>query len=237
VIKDELFKEIDALPDDAAKIDRLRVLLLLQAETLEERDALAKQLDDPAITVAKARELLENRFKSAVEDSQASSETRRERIAHLLFNLTEDPQKHRRVQVVVGLTHYDKAARKQAINWHTMTHRIHMATVADRSQFETEYGQKALRVLGMAYDVAAKQRIIGDQKQQIMRSQGLVDEREKEAMKLKDDLDKAKKETEEALVDQEALEKKLFAALRELGRLKEESEKKEHDIRGLEIRR
>src|SRR5438874_1054134 len=66
-------------------------------------------------------------------------EQRRQEIAHVLFNLSDQDAAHDRVRKVVGLRAYTQEADRTATALNDMARRVEVALADDRGRFEAQH--------------------------------------------------------------------------------------------------
>jgi hypothetical protein len=236
-LQDELRKQIEDLPNEKAKKDKLRQVVLDQAGTIDERLEQAKKLEDaPLDGWWKAfDQVFENVARlTRPDDPNYDLGKARQAIAHLLCNLSSDTAHQQRAMVVVGLRPYIHEVEIQAANLRDMANRLRSMMVSDRTQFESEYGQLLLRLGGltetidqMSMAVKAKQELV---------ELGRVDynKRVDDKANLEAKVNEMKVDRGKALSAQRGLEKSLFHLNAELGQIKEQTEVLEEELRRLE---
>lgn len=257
--KKEIADELGKLGDDD-KRKALKSYLLPLAHSLEERVFWAERIKDDKDVPTKELEadFLEF-FDRAVSDKvgpekhdvgaaklekdtgkktvlEQTPNSRRQRIAHLLYNLSPDVKNHQRVLVVVGLRSYVNEAEGQAARLREMSQRTRLAMIDERAHFEVEYDRLVQRIVTLAEDVFQRQIVLQDKEKLKERSQALVNIRKKDVVVLQNQLDAAKKQVEQARQTQGELEKQLFDAQKALGDLKEKAETLTRTVKGLERR-
>jgi hypothetical protein len=253
-IREELTADINAAPDDKAKREKLKNILVPMARTLGQRYDLRNQLD-----TAKLDDLLNefnalfaevNRPELTVDGDQPTPadpnfrktsfglllpRDRRAAIAHLLLNVKQDDDNYLlRLQAVLGLKEFNDAMRVQADALTDMADRVKFEMLGDRSAFEVDYQAKLDDLRDLVEATADQQTFLENQ-------QKLKKDHEKLAEGRKSDVEEAKKKLADSrakiaamLLEQAEREAKLFAAQRDLGSLAADNEKKEREIRTLE---
>jgi hypothetical protein len=238
-VKDELKKEIEALPSDKEKRARLKQIILDQATTADQRIAEAKPLtDDAALDVYWKR--FEKLFADVAQlanpddDKHYDAGRAREAMAHLLYNLSSDPNQHQRVMAVVGLRPFAREAELQANNLREMANRLRNIMVDDRTLFEAEFGRLVQRILGLAEAIEQMNVELAYKKDLKERAQVELNKREADLKRLAEEVGMKKEERRAALDHHQALEAELFKINAELGLIKEQTEILERELRGLE---
>ena len=103
-IRAALLKEFAELPE-AQRRQRIRDLLLAQAQTYAERLAILKQASDPDTTTEKLQKLLMAKFDEALSPDR-NLVAKRRAVAHLLYNLDPSLESHQRLTIIIGLKGY-----------------------------------------------------------------------------------------------------------------------------------
>ncbi len=232
-----LRSEIEGQPNDPAKKQRLEQIVLPLLRTGGERDAVREQ-----IRTGKIEELMgpggpfEAAFQSA-QNTQLEASQRRQAIAHVLFNVSEQPADQQRAVVVCGLEAYDREVDSQAAALRDMVERQEHLIAADRAAFEATYKQLFARLELQAERVAQAQKALQHQRDLVAQHQVLVNARKTDVMNLSADLEKAKQDAAVALKGQEKMERELFAADQAAGTAKDATVRLEQQIRSRELGR
>lgn len=227
----QLAGEIDGL-DDAAKRQRLLGVLKALARTGAERDAL------DARPTEELRSALDEAFRSA-KDARGEGDYLRRRIelAHLLFNLSDDPQDQHRAMLVVGARAFSREVDAQAQAMHEAAERVQHLMSDDLAQFSAQYQKLLQRVIASAERVADLKATLQAHKQLTEKHQVIIGTRNAEIKEYQAKLAATAKETEQALAEQAKLEAELFAAQRRLGEAYEKNQQLEREIRAKELGR
>jgi len=228
--------EIRKLEGEARR-NKLRALLLAQAQSFEEREKYRKMAapDSKTSTDELEGEFL-GKFDQLVGDKSGEMDyaTRRRAIAHLLYNLDAGQQSHQRLMVVVGLRAYVAEAEQQAAVLRELVQRSKLQTIQDRADFETDYLRQRNRIVFLAHELEGKQNELKRLKAENDSTRKQIAKREEDVNDLEKSLGQAKDDTALALKDQLALEQRLFQIHKDVGRLTEANLKLEREIRSLE---
>lgn len=162
----------------------------------------------------------------------------RQRVAHLLYNLSHEPAWHARVAVVVGLEAYNYEADKQAAALDEMAQRVRSLMNADRLAFETRYRQVLQRRnVFLARQVKLLEIAVKDQQKLREQHEQLVRSREAEIEEFKQRTDKLKEAVQAARAKQAEREQELFKEYRELAKTFDRNLQLERLIRARELGR
>jgi hypothetical protein len=160
--------------------------------------------------------------------------TRRQQVAHLLYNLSRDPVSHTRVMVVIGLKAYIAEAEAQAARLREMSLRTRMAMVDERSMFEIEYQRLLQRIYSLSEELEAKKQYLADSKGIRDRSAELKKIREKDLEDLQGQMGKAETALNTALEHQLWWEQQIFETQKKLGEMQGQAENFQRHIKRLE---
>jgi hypothetical protein len=235
--------EVEKRDGGAAKALVVTPLLLLQAETIEERanvlnlsaagagDRLAALLYAKFDQVINARRLpdlasigdatadpKERRAKAeAIRAAGVKDEPeQRARVAHLLVHLDQGAAWQKRVLMVVGMRRYVKAVGDQTLRFREMAARVARATAADQAVFVEQYAQLrglAIQRTQMARDIQETQARL---EEQAKKDEAFVAQRETQLAELKNQLAALKAEVDQLLAKQTQVEVQLFTVQREV---------------------
>lgn len=247
-VQKEQLKLLDSL-DEKKQRERLRAMLMDQANTFDEREAIARNADNPETKTKDLRAQFSDLFDDAVRDvSQTENRDvahKRRAIAHLLYNLfpiedqPDSVQKwHERVRVIVGLKVYVNEAETQAKVLRDMAQENRLRFMDERSTFEVDFRRVRERILEFAEKL--------DRQNIALRSLHDMQKRHEDAViapldarkkALLGEFEEAKKKTDFVLAKQEELERDLFKDHRTIGQVMEENRKLERGIRVQELGR
>jgi len=258
-LKKEVSAELDKVKDDERELrDAFRRLILPLTLTLEERDYWLGRIVDKDTDLPKLKEdFLREFFDRALikEDAEAKPEesdwlyrarpeiyknekyiklTRREKIAHLLYNLSPSPQAHTRTMHVIGLKNYINEAELQAARLRDMALRTRMAMVDERALFEMEYQRLQQRILTLLEELEAKKLYLADKTGVRDRTRELVKIREEDKKTLVAQTAETETALGAALADQMSVETQLFETQKRLGDLQAKTEMLQRYIGRLE---
>ena len=238
-----LLKEIEeaANADDKKKIIEAAVVPL--ARTWGQRDELRRKVSNPKIGVdVLLTSDVEAAFNEAlngktVADEQLGPDERRQAIAHLLFNLSDKPDDHRRTLAVVGLEAYIHEVDSQAAALRNMAPEIQHAMQADLTAFEVEHKDLIRQIEVLAERVREKNLTLETQTTSAESHRSRVAGRKADVQAVRAEIDEAKKATEAALSGQSRLEKALFQAREAIAAAGEKNQQLLQQIRTRELGR
>lgn len=261
-LRGELTAELEKIKDEEDKRARLRDVFLPLALTLEERDYWAQRINDKDLDQLGMEKLQKDLFddyfgRAVIEDDetvppeksdwlaqknpkavQPEGQTqmdRRQRIAHLLYNLGRSAEEHNRAMVVIGLKAYISEAESQAARLREMSLRVRLTMLDERSLFEVEYTRLTQRILALVEEIERKKYFYTGQQDIKKRAADLVKIREADLEELNGKLGQAVDDTDKALQLQRNLEERLFETQKQLGEVQEKTQEMERFIRGLEV--
>jgi hypothetical protein len=237
-IKTALEAELKALADDDLRQQLLARFLPL-ALNLEERKSLAARINDKDADLAKlSGVLVEEYFGKILNDTdpgaddddrylsdksgkvaQTSRPNRRQRIAHLLYNLSADQQAHQRVLAVIGLHGYINEAQGQSARLREMSLRTRGAMRDERALFEIEYQRLVQRILVLTEEIELKQIAYNDKLELKKRTAELKKLREQDRDQLVKDKGEATSKLDAALNAQLWWEEQIFETQKALGQM------------------
>jgi len=225
----------------------LRELLWNLARTLDERDAIAKRVNDKNVKTDALLAELDKKFEEAEkrlaegdlpEQLQRDSAEKRATIAHLLYNLAADIAWHNRVQIVIGLNAYQREADRQAADIEVMIHRVNRTIDDDRLAFQLEYFQLLQRrTQVLANQVQALELNLKTYKDLKDQHDGFVKARQNDKKQLLADLEKAREDIKVELENQKKLEDQKFKSDQDQATKFDENVELEKKIRKLELGR
>lgn len=239
---DQLKSEIEA--DANPKQKFLQVVLPVQ-RTRGERDALTRLVQDPKV---KVDELMasdgpfEKAFSEALDGKDAQGKElensqRRQAIAHLLMNLSDDPAELQRATTVVGLAAASQAVDRQAHAYADMDKAIRADRESARSRFETTHKEIVQKIEVLAERVADLQLALQSQKTLTAKHQALVAARKADVGNVTKELEDARKATQDALAKQTKMEEELAKTKSEYAQALDANQKLEREIRTRELGR
>lgn len=261
-LRDEYTAELDKIKDEEDKRSRLRDIFLPLALTLEERDYWTQRINDKDLDQLGLeklqKDLLDDYFGRAVIDEKdpvppeksdwlaqknpqavapegQTQMDRRQRIAHLLYNLGRSPEEHTRAMLIVGLKAFIAEAEAQASRLREMSLRVRLTTIDERSLFEVEFTRLTQRILALVEEIERKKYFYTGQQDIKKRAAELVKIRKGDLEELNGKLGQAVDDTDKALAQQRQLEEQLFETQKHLGAVQEKTQEMERFIRGLEV--
>ena len=244
-LKKVVSDDLDKAKDDEKELrGRFRALILPLALTLEERDYWQERINKDDDLAALKADFLREFFDRALikDDVEAKPEmsdwlarakpevyknekyiklTRRQRIAHLLYNISTA---HTRTMHVIGLKAYVHEADLQAARLRDMALRMRMAMVDERSNFEMEYQRLQQRLLTLLEELEAKKLYLADKTGVRDRTKDLVKIREEDKKTLVAQTGDTETALKAALEDQTSVEQQIFDTQKRLGDLQAKTE-------------
>jgi septal ring factor EnvC (AmiA/AmiB activator) len=223
---DDRFKalrnSIDGEQDAAAKRKLIANIVVPLAQTWGQRDELQRKIHDPNVsidTLLAADGPFEAAFREAVEGKTAAGdqlafEERRQALAHVLCNLGDTPEDHRRALAVVGIQAYVHEVDAQATALANMIPQIQHAMEADLAAFELEHKDLIRQIVTLAERIRHQDEILQRQTLLAQEHTTLVGLRKADVQRVNAEIDEAKKATDTALQGQSGLEDALFKAQR-----------------------
>ena len=235
-VRAALLKEFAELPE-AQRRQRIRDLLLAQAQTYADRLAVLKQARDPDATTEQLQKLLMGKFDEAVAADRDLAAKRRA-VAHLLYNLDPNLESHQRLTVIVGLKAYVREAAEQARALREIADSTRFEAGEDRRLFEDAYQRNRDRIVDLMLqldrqqsDHVAKQRLVQRIEEEIIKPQAARIE------ELNAEKTKVKAMADDLLKQQAELENELFVLHRQMSDLLEKNLQREREIRDRELGR
>lgn len=238
---DALRAEIDAAGEAPAKKQILARALVPLARTWGQRVELQRKIRDSDVDALLASD---GPFEAAFDEplrgksvADLGLEERREAIAHLLFNLSDNPDAQRRALAVVGLGAYVHEVDAQAKDLQSMVPQIQHAMEADLAAFEVEHKDLVQQIVIAAERVRQLDDVL--QKQTLLAQQHatLVAARKGDVQRVTAEIDEARKATDRALQGQSRLEEALFQADRASAVARERNEQLLRQIDALDLGR
>jgi chromosome segregation ATPase len=212
--KTALRTEIDGAANPEAKKKIIAAALVPLARTWGQRDELQRKIHDPKVSVddlLDANGPFETAFKEATDQSRGQEE-RRQAIAHLLFNLGDNPDDHRRALAIVGLKAYNQEVDSQATALADMVPQIQHALEADLTAFEVEHKDLVRQIVVLADQVRQLNETLKKQTLLAQDHAAQVAAREGDVKTVRAEIEKAKKAAALADQGQSRLEDALFRA-------------------------
>jgi hypothetical protein len=239
-VHDKLKSEIDRQPNEAAKREKLKSVLLPLADTLSERQKLdSKKLDELIGDFEKAFAVGAGK----AGQGQEPEDTRR-RIAHLLFctsqadsrpdQANQREQALQRVAVVVGLKAFTHEVNLRAHALQKMAHQLQSEMVADRSQFDREQRRILHELELLARDLDERKEELDRRQTLVNRHNALVKAREADIAELKKQINAAGEATKTALSELAKEQSRLFGVQTQVGEDLEKNLRLEQQMRTLE---
>ncbi len=215
-----LLAKIEEAGDPAQKKQIIASAIVPLTQSWGQRDELQRKLRDPNVSVENLLASdgpMEAAFKEALEgktvaDEQLAVQERRQAIAHLLFNLSGNPDDQRRALAVVGIQAYVHEADSQATALRNMAPQIQHAMETDRTTFEIEHKDLIEQIVSLADRVRHLDAILQRQTLLAQEHTTLVAARKADVQSVRAEIDAAKKATDTALKGQSTLEDALFKA-------------------------
>jgi hypothetical protein len=236
-VHDKLKSEIDRQPNDAAKREKLKSVLLPLANTVSERQKLdSKKLDELMGEFEKAFAAVTGK----AGQGQEPEDTRR-LIAHLLFGVSQADSKpeqvnqaRQRVAVVVGLKAFTHEVNLRARALEQMSHQLQADMAADRSQFDRDQR----RILGelefLARDLDERKEELDRRQTLVNRHNALLKAREADIVELKKQIDTAGEATKTALTELAKEQGRLFGVQTQVGEDLQKNLRLEEQMRTIE---
>lgn len=236
----EVRGQIEAAPDDAAK----RALLLQALHGMphnwgEREEMIARIQKEPIEQLLGEDGPLDKAFRRALKgvdlkDKPLAPESRQLAIAHVLYNLSEEPAAQQRVLTVVGLKNYILAVDHQTDAIRELLQRVQITMADQRTAFEINYRQIQHRIEVMLERTQALEAALQREKALVAKHQALVTARRADVKELTERLEAAKQEAQVALAAQSRLEKELVTTQRAVGQALQTNLTIENSIRELE---
>lgn len=205
------------------KRERLVALLRALARSGAERDAAA------AMSTEELIEALNKAFAPA-RDPGRSLDQRRLAIAHVLINLADTPEERERVQRIVGLETYARELNLQAEALQEAARWADKNLESDRTAFEIHYRRLLQQLLAQAERVSDLKATLQEHRALSDKHRVLIANRQAEVKNFGTSLQTARRELDRALAEQAQLEKDLFEAQRQVGRLADENRRLEQQL-------
>ncbi len=227
-----LLAKIGEAADAAAKKEIIEKALVPLAQSWGQRDELRRKIRDPNVsveTLLAAEGPFEAAFTEALEGKTATNqelafEERRQAIAHLLCNLSDNPDDHRRALAVVGIRAYVHEVDSQATALGNMVPEIQHALEADLGAFEVEHKDLIRQIVLKADRVRHLDEILQTQTLLAQEHTTLLAARQADVQGVSAEIDEAKKATAIALKGQSELEDALFKAHRTIATAAEKNQ-------------
>jgi chromosome segregation ATPase len=203
---------IDEAAEPEAKKKVLAAALMPLTRTWGQRDELQRTIAKENVDELLAPEgPFETAFKEAT-DERRGLEERRQAIAHLLFNLSDNPDDHRRTLAVVGLQAYTQEVDSQATALSKMVPEIQHALEADLAAFEVEHQELVRQIVVQADRVRELNEKLKKQTLLAQDHATQVTARKADVKAVLEEIEKAKKAANLADQGQSRLEAALFRA-------------------------
>jgi hypothetical protein len=256
-IQNKLEAALKAKGDDDDKRQLLKEVFLPLAYTLEERDYWNDRLAKKDADVNELqKDMIDDYFGRALKDDDEdvpreksdwiagkknypaekphSRLTRRQKIAHLLFNLGGEFTNHQRVVAMIGLRNYINEAEGQAARLRELSLRTRMAMINERGDFEEQYQRLIGRLYALLEELETKKQFYKDKEGVKTRTAELVKIREEDYKELKGKVGEANDKIKAALMEQETLEQRVFDTQKKLGEILEQTEELQYRVRRME---
>jgi hypothetical protein len=219
------------------------------ANMKEEQEAFIKEFFERALqednVPASQSDSVANRKREANRDNRVDENkdipaeshsrlTRRQKMAHLIYNLSRDEAAHQRAMAVIGLKNYISEAEAQAARLRDMTLSTKMRMVNERGTFEEQYQRLTQRLNQLLEELEAKKLLFADKEGIKKRTDELVKIRQKDLAELQTDLTKSQKDIASALDEQTSLEQQVFETQKKLAELQEQTQGLQRYIRRME---
>jgi hypothetical protein len=236
----EVIDRLRSQGDEAARRKEVGDILLNLAATAAEREQRLRQLGDPSVRTDTLVDELDGRFRDALRRTTADNlprdpEEHRRAVAALLYNLSPDPAWHQRVLIVVGLPAYGREADVQAAALQDMIARQRLLQATERTEFETLYARLIQnRIELLDRQVKDLDEVKKVQEALKLKHQGVVDARTSVRNGLMVQRDQAQNELKKVQDQQDALQRQVFKAQRDLATAADDNLELERDIRSLE---
>jgi hypothetical protein len=240
-----LLKEIEDAPNPEAKKQIMEAAIIPLARTWGERDELRRRIRNPKVavdTLLASDGPVETAFKDALDaktiaEEQVGPDARRLAITHLLFNLSDKPDDHRRTLAVVGLQAYIHEVDSQATALRNMAPEIQHALETDLTAFEVEHKDLIRQVEDLAERVRELNLKFETQKALAQNLQTRVAARKGDVQSALAEIEEAKKATDVAMNGQSRLENALFQARAAISAAGEKNQQLLQQIRTKELGR
>src|SRR5439155_3179955 len=170
-------------------------------------------------------------------EHELAFEERRQAIAHLLFNLSDNFDDHRRTLAVVGLRAYTHEVDSQATDLRNMAPQIQHAMETDLAAFEVEHKDLVRQIVIAAERVRHQDEKLNKQTLLAQLHATLLELRKTDVKRVSAEIDEAKKATDIALKGQSRLEDALFQAHRAMAAAGEQNQQLLRQINALELGR
>lgn len=256
--KDKIIKELNKMEEDDRR-ETIKTLALALSYTLDEREYWIKRLADKDANMKEVQEVFVKEFfdratqEDDVEASQSDSVanrqreenkkppseshsrlTRRQKIAHLLYNLTRSNDEHQRAMAVIGLKNYTGEAEGQAARLRDMTLSTNMRMVNERGRFEEQYQRLTQRLFSLLEELESKKLFYNDKVGIKNRTDELVKIRQKDLKDLLAQLKDSETAIAAALDEQTGLEQQVFETQKRLADLQGKTEGLQRYIKRME---
>jgi hypothetical protein len=240
-----LLARIEEAADPAAKKQVIASAVVPLARSWGQREELQQKIRDPNVSVDSLLATdgpLEIAFKEALEGKTADDQglafaERRQAIAHLLYNLSDNPDDQRRTLAVVGIRDYVHAVDAQATALRNMAPQIEHAMAADLAAFEVEHKDLIQQIVVLADRIRHLEDILQKQTLLAQEHTTLVTARKADVQRVSGEIEDAKKATNVALQGQSALEDALFKARSAIAAAAEKNQQLLQKIDAIELAR
>lgn len=226
--KTALRREINEAANPEAKKKVLAAALMPLTRTWGQRDELRRKIARGNVDDLLAADgPFDTTFKEATEE-RLGLEERRQAIAHLLFNLSDNPDEQRRALAVVGLEAYTQEADSQATALSNMVPQIQDALEADLTAFDVEHKELVRQIVVLADRVRELNEKSRKQTQLAQDHATQVAARQADVKTVRGEIEKAQKAASLADKGQSRLEDALFRARQAIAAA---GEKNQHFLR------
>lgn len=234
----ELKGEIDGLPDENAKRQRLLARLLPLARTAGERAELTSRVTTkPLGELTSDVDTLFQVGGSPAADSLAGILMPRDEkaaIAHLLFSLYPGDESLPRLQIVLGLRALGDEVVRKAAALQAMSQQTYAQIVRERTTFEVAHRAETDRMRDLVDNLADRRHTLANQQAEKARHEELLASRQTEVKNILAATEKARAGHKTTLDAQREEEKQIFQSQQLYHRTKLDNEQLERDIRTLE---
>jgi len=238
---------IEAEADPATKRRLIAAAVVPLARSWSVRDELQRKINDPkvgidALLAPPPDGLFEAAFKEALDGKTASDQELgigewRQAVAHVLYNLSDNPDDHRRTLAVVGLEAYTHEVDSQATALQKMIPDLRHALEADMAAFEVEHKSYIEQIVVLADRVRHLESTLQTQQSSRQRHQTLLAARQADVQNVRAEIADAQKAAQNALAGQTRLEQALFRAQQAIAAAEEKNLQLQQQIAALELGR
>ena len=225
--------------DQAADLDAKRAIiakyLLPELQRAEDRDQVIRELqtlkDQAGVDRLVAR--FEELGRQALREG-ADREARRRSVADFLYNFEYDPQRHERVQNIVGLDQYVQAAERQIARMRDMIARNRRVMTEEQQAFVAQYEAVRPELADLAGKLANVEAKLTEQKALVQRHEADRNARMTEAMNLTNQLNAERQQAAKEAAALAALQQELFNVQRDWAEAQSRNQQLDQQLRSKE---